>query len=794
MSPTSVFADKPYVESVLKKHYNGVLDKDTGNNIGMYMHLRQRFMTESREQGLKNGIQWLMDSNRNMKIYDKAYENQGQRQQFFLENTLLEGINLEIKDGKIQNELTPDDVTMFHENAKNALGENGIGFADDLVKLFDTLKPLSKFTTEFVYGRTFEEIEYFIPSMSVIVKGDGSMQPDISQFQLTTDNKSIREAKVGFSGINTTGSSTTKDRARSVGNNRTLVLNPQYLADSVGRLAVYDYFTAHQRQEMSRLLNYSTKQGKMLAKFLGDTDQSRGRMQTFRYAINNMWQNEISQATYLHPWHQAMNWMARKRAQNVLSGLYQLPAQVLSNTIPYFVQHMNEPHKIGNYFKAMGFWLKYKTGNLNPTQTKLVDSILFEVRHRQQDSALDKSINLGINPSDTVEFFKKNLPFIYNGIRMTDKVIEKVLLFQFRASDMISGTPMMLAEYLNREEARLGRSLSFENLSYDSRSYIAALDDVERYIGIGDNSRRGEFLTNRNAGISLARNLLVAFRSFSINNANNFMMEAGKVISHETSPDMRVNSLKYMSGILSQTLVFNGVKIAVQLMLAKAIINALKNPDDEEKLKRLYRKQGESMTKAQRKVLEDEISMLQQIKKTIGKVDERQKDKRIISIATAKDLTSNMFVFCNFDFIPNAVIHIIPDKIYGDEFKQQKEAELKRLNDLLKRNKSIGNDKTVAKLREEIADLQMQEFLPSAFETRSISGIGGSVGGTVEGIIDGLESSSKLFFDMKSMSAVDFLNMAATLGVNQVDLMKLMKAQEKIEEAKAKKDEKARLQ
>ena len=778
----------PYIEAQLKKYFDGVLDKDRGNMIGMFMHLRQRFLTEKPEKALKSAAQWILDSNRNLDIYDKDYKNQGERLNNYLENIFFDGIDLDIKDGKIQREFTPDDVTTFQFNSEKALGKNGIEFADSLVKLFDTLKPLAKFTTEFIYGRTFEEIENFVPSMSVIVKGEG-FEVDISQYQLLTDNKSIRDGKVGFSGINTTGSSTTKDRSRSVGTNRTLVLNPEYLADSVGRLAVYDYFTAHQRQEMSRLLNYGTKQGKMFAEFLGDKAQNKGRMKAFRDAINSMWQNEMSQASYLHPWHVMINWAARKRAQSVLSGVYQLPAQSLSNTIPYFVQHINEPKKIGNYIKALSFWIKYKSGSLNQQQTKLIDRLLFEVsKGRQQDVTLDKSINLGVNPNNLVEQFKKKLPFVYRAISLSDKTIERALMFPFKLSDAMSGSPMMLAEYLNNEQERIGRNIGFEDITYNSNSYIASLDAVERYIGIGDNSRRGEYLTNRNAGISIIRNLLVAFRSFSINNAVNFSMEAKKLVDSHVDTESKIKSLKYMAGILSQSLVFNGVKISIQLAVASAIISAIKNPDDEERLKKLYRQSGKQMTKEQRKMLDDEISMHREIQKALGKLTERNTNKRIIFFSTLKDATSNMAVLLNLDFIPNAIIHFIPDAIAAQEFKQHKETELDRLKILLKKNQSLNNKNTVASIKEQMANLEMQEFMPVVFENRTIAGIGGSFGGTVEGILDAAESSTK-FLKAESMTAQDFLNLTAMMGISQPDLMRYIKTLTKVEKAKTKKDE-----
>jgi hypothetical protein len=775
----------PYVEELNSKY--GVMDADTLNKIGIFGTLRQRFMTETPEAALKDSFQWLIDSNKNIaNLFDPSYRAQGNRHNEYVFK-LFDGINYKIENGRVVADFTKEDVAQFYENANNFIGPKGIGYADDVVRLFESFKPLARFTTEFIYGRTFEEVDNYIPTMSVIIKGEGN-ELDMSKAQMLTDAKSFSSGQI-FYGTNTTGLGSTKQRTRTIGTNRTLVFNINYMAESLGRVAVYDYFTANARQEMAQLLNYGNKNGKMLAKFLGDPDQSQYRMAAFRDAMNGMWQNVMSQASYLHPYHVLTNWLGRKWSQGVLSGVHQFPAQAVSNMVPYFVQHINEPGKIANFVKAIGYIAKYKSGMLDQAQTALMDKVLFEVMNRQQFQEIDKSVNLNISPNSFIEGIKKNLPLFYKSIKTVDSGIERFLFSPFKASDILSGAPMMLAEYLNNEQDAKGTHVRFEDLTYNPASYHKSVDAVERYIGIGDASRRGEFLTNKNAGISIARNLSIAFRSFAINNAVNFGKEWHRIHDSEVSSAQKAKSIKYMLGIVGQSVVYTKIATAISGMVAMQIINAIRHPEEEEELKDLYRKSQNRMSQAERKNLELEISMREQLRKITTSMENKVNDNRIINIRTAKDALSNMYLISNIDLIPNLIIHLGLDGPAEENFKEWKAGEIERIEKLMKRHKNLGNYKTLAKLEEELSAVNMQEFLPAVFEKRSIAGLGGSFGGTAEGIVDAAESSVKAWQNPKAMTPLEFLQMAAMFGVSQPDLKKLMRAYSQKLEVEAKYEE-----
>lgn len=378
----------------------------------------------------------------------------------------------------------------------------------------------------------------------------------------------------------------------------------------------------------------------------------------------------------------------------------------------------------------------------------------------------------------------------------TDKFIENGLLGMFRISDYLSGVPMMLAEYLSNEQTRLNRpELSFNDLVYNAQSYVRSLDEVERFLGIGDNSRRGEYLTNRNASVSLARNLLISFRSFSIGNATNFMAEYQKLMDGDLSTGDKLKSLRYMGGIVAQSLAFTIVKRGVQLMIGQAIISALKDKDDDKELKELYYKSQNKMTKEERRVIDAEIYMRQKIRQALN-VNKRNEDERVLFINTVKDAANNMFLWTNLDFITEGVIHIGLDKFEEQAFNEIKQGELAQLRKLIERNKKLNNKSIVAKLEQKLDELQSQEFISASFEERGYGMLGGSFGGTAKGIQEALDSAT-VFFEPKAISAKDMLTIGSAIGLSQPDILRMVKTMDKIQKANDERDEKiqkARLQ
>ena len=773
----------PYLEDALdramkldKKLYT---DKDY-ITMGIYGILRQHFISEQSNEGLRKNIEWLKKSIQNSRTFDKKTGKAADFREEIL-NKFINGINLDDKGA----------MNKLEENASNILTDGQIQYVSDTVKMFDSLKPLSKLTTEFVYNRTFDEIYNYIPTMSIVSKGRTQKENiDIQQFQLETDHISISNGNIGYRNINTSGMGTTKDRMRTVGTNRSLVLNIVHSGDSIGRLASLDYFTSIERREISKILNPNGQYGKQFASILGDKENSLGRIETFKRAIKTLWENELTKSSFLHPMQVFANWAARKYSQVKLSGLHQFPDQFVTNQIPFFVQNITNTRKIKNYIKALSYFMKYKTGNLEQQQNSIMNKLLFELERRHQFAELDHSIMKNSDGYGFITLIKEKLPLLYKAVSGIDKLGESFLMAPFKYSDMFSGSPILMAEYLTAEEQRLGRELEFDDMLWNYESYMSSIDEVERFIGVGSSSRRGEWLTNRDSMVSILRNVLVAFRSHAINNATNFTAELKKVVDSNVGIEQKAKSLRYMAGIALQSTAFVAIKMAIYRMIATGIKLLLKDKDEEDELKDLYLKSQGKMSKEERATVEAEIAMRKNIRTIFNRLSDRNESDRVAMYSIFRDNISNMFVVpATLDFLPDAII-FMGDKFHEQEFRKDKDNRISVLKSNLDKQKKLENYKTAAEIEEELDAVKSMDFIPVVYESRGFINLGGIYGGAARGYEDTLTSFAGGFIDGKDMSLEDMFIYMSLVGLSQPDLLKASKTYDKILFERQKRNEK----
>lgn len=771
---------RPYIENALKK-----AEKINGRHfsnydrikMGIYSILRQHGVDEHPGMALRKNIEWIKASISNYRnSYDKTFVRAAEEQSSLLE-LFTSGIDLDSDYAIIDME----------ENAKEYLGEGAIQFVDDLVKLFNQLKPLSRLTTEFVYGRKFNEIVNYLPTMQIITKGSHYAEVDFSDLELTSDGDSILRSNIGIRNIiNTKGLSSTQDRMRKIGENRAIVLDIVHMADNAGRLNSIDYFTSFERKEIQGMQNGRTKIGKQLAKFLGDEKSDLGRVGVFNNATRTMWHNEIENSSFVAPIQGIINKLVNLWSRSKLSSIHQFFTQAASNYIPFVIRNISNPKKIGYSIDAANLLTRYNLGLLPDNLNKIIERITYEIRHRVQDVVLEKSVSLNVSGKEIKDWIKGTS--LYHGVKHLDHVIDKIMFAPFKGSDYISGAPILLAEYLDRE-IRNNRATSFEDLTYNQESHMIAVDEMERSIGIGNASRRGDWLHNKNGMISVARNLLVAFSSHRINNATNFAIEAKKLMEDRVSGEEKINSLKYMTGIAAQSIVFNGLKATINFMIANLIIKALRSDDDDD-LRRLYESTPTS-SKEERRLIDAEISLRRKLRKQVNDIRSRTSNKNILAINMGKDMVYNMFIPINaFDGGADMLIHYFYDKHSEELFKENKKNELQRLKKEYKEEAIYGDTPSSISIKQEISDLESQTYIPVSFESRSVAPLGGSYGGVVKGIEDFLSRSTDFLIKGEPVSLADMLSVASILGASQPDLLKAAKEFEKLSEAKLERDEK----
>jgi hypothetical protein len=550
-----------------------------------------------------------------------------------------------------------------------------------------------------------------------------------------------------------------------------------------------DAFSAVRRKEISTLLNAKTQKGQEMRDFLGDEFGGQFRYHTFIDFVKTQWKAEIESVQYIHQYQSVINGALSRWGGFALSSVYQGVMQLTSNIAPFMMANIGNPQKISAMFKAYDYMNRHRAGLLTPQQALIYEKVLFDVAHRHQDQVLDTSVNLGITQDGLWQAFKSSA--IANGISKVDKIIDKVKFFQFRAADFLSGAPVMLAEYLDAEQKRLGAEMTFEDLVYDPGSYAIALDETERFIGIGNATRRGEWMTSRDAPITILRHMLTGFAGHRVNNATNFYVEMRKIANENISTEEKLKSASYIAGIISQSVIFSAGKVAIIYFLMSATKGILDgNDSDDDKVEELYRNRANADTEKEKKLIDAEIAKRKQIRAVWKKAIDRQSDSYLFTMGLSKDIISNIFVSANlFEPIVDKLLYFPIDEHEEKMFKELKAKRTEALEAKIKNAKALGDTGSLVELQRQLADTQASEFLrmthPSFGNIIPYGGMYGGVSRNLEKVFDASLNPDTLTLN-------DVSNMAAAFGWNLADVSRITRIMESVDDAKLEAEKKKR--
>ena len=659
------------------------------------------------------------------------------------------------------------------------LDEGMKGYHKDIIDMFEMVKPLSKFNTEFAYGRPFDEWINYVPAFSVRTDSESITDPKKEILSMDSDSHALGELDQDRN-MQRQGMSATKDRTRRLGKHRVLVFNINQLAESRMRLNLLDIFTAIERRELVNLLSENGAENKTFHKWLNPEGINSGREGLIYRTVLQAWQHSIQSASFASKYDVFINQITRLIGSVKLSSAYQFFAQGISNVLPFFVTNINNPLKASRFFTALNVIAKYKAGKLDPRSTKTVERLLAGIAMRKQDQFLDKSIKLNVSGKEMFQAFKSSP--LFSLIENANEIREKIMFAQFKYSDMVSGDPIILAEYISNEiEAGRGNE-KWDGITYNEESYFKALDETERFIGIGGATRRGAFMHNGQWPIVMLRNILTAFASHRINNATNFEIEFNQLRSGNLTPEQRNKSIRYMMAIAAQSISFGAVKWGITLGIFNVIRGALEEDENEDKLKSLYRKLVNANPEDAKKI-QAEISMRQNIRSEWDKVKNRTEDKKLLAVNIAADTVANSFVItAGFDFITNYVVHLVYDKNEEVQFRETKEEKLASLTKKIKNAENLGEYTKAAELTLEKKRIDSQEVVLASFENRGFIPFAGAYGMALKDIANfgDAVADSVMQPDVKAFTWYDASLALGAAGLMQADYQKFLKMEDKI--------------
>ena len=387
----------------------------------------------------------------------------------------------------------------------------------------------------------------------------------------------------------------------------------------------------------------------------------------------------------------------------------------------------------------------------------------------------------------------KNLPG-YDAVEKLDKGREWVQFKPFMWSDMMSGDPMLLTEYLYNLRDKTGnKTITFEDMTYDPGSYFAALDETERFIGIGNASRRGKWMNNKNALATVVRHMLTGFASHRVNNATNAMSEWRKIINPATSVSDKAKSFQYIAGIAIQSATFTYGKMLAIQMLMGMFKNMLSEGEEDEELVKLYNARKESMSADEKKLIDIEISKRREIRKVWNQIKQKEDDSEFMMLQMGKDAISNIFVVPAFlEFIPDIFIWTTLDASEKEAFsmmKAQRQEELKRS---IKNATNLQEYEAANRMKQELSDLDSMEAVQLVNTNYGTAiPMAGMYGGALKNVESFWSAArDEYFMDGKPMNTKDFLTAASAFGFGFADMQRYFRIQEKLTKAEDKAVEK----
>jgi len=496
-----------------------------------------------------------------------------------------------------------------------------------------------------------------------------------------------------------------------------------------------------------------------------------------------MWKNEIESTQYLHEYQGLVNGVLSRWAGVVLSSAHQGVSQLISNIAPFITVNIANPGKIMDMFSAFSYAAKYRFGLLTEAQSHLYERLMFDLKNRHQDQVLDTSVNLGITKDSVWQAFKSSAAA--QGISKVDKVIEKAKFLQFQEADFWSGAPMMIAEYLHQERKRLGHEVKIEDLVYNEGSYFNAIDEVERFIGIGNASRRGEWLTNRNSLATIVRHILTGFAGHRLNNASNAYIEFRKILANDVSQEEKTKSAAYIGAIAVQSAVFTAAKVFVVSSLMSIIASIIKDKDDDdEELQKLLAKASKANA-AEKKLIEAEISKRKEIRKTWEAINRRQDNSYLMTMNLTKDIASNIFIWPNVaEPVADVFIYSTADAFEEKTFKEFKKKKLEELTTKMRNARNIGDNVLANRLKSEIASLSSQQAVKVTMPNQgSLVPFNGMYGGAFRNVESVFKAMRDSYLGVDEFNINDFANLATVFGWSTADILRYTRVAEDLDRA-----------
>jgi hypothetical protein len=679
---------------------------------------------------------------------------------------LVEG--LEDSDQPMQDFMASMNIRMGLGNA--VLGNQRALLLSEMQNLMGEYALDMEFVSEAFYKKPFKRFMNYLPRRAIPVNPERTNTRENSLIQeiQNFDDKQWQSNSV------TAETEQLKDRSQ-IGENARYSNNIEYIFDRGIRIASLTGSTTAERF----ILHDRLKRGNPVAQLIEGSNSTYRTDQLREWSVG-LFLNAMHSGSPLGSIGVAMKKLNEMYARVALSGLHQGLTQSVSGFTDYHV-------RTGNIMGAMEAAQYLITNRARMDAWFEQNAARIAERSLLGEQELDRRRAPSLSEGKIANHpLVKRLEEYYDGAT-------KVITFSLRQGDDFTAKTLVVAEYarlLKEKGYRLNTLNDVDWNTLEGNILTQAMLNVERNINSSDKITRGELFTDRTWGLSLIRNISLAFSSHTMTLAAQFNLAVRDLIdlkNQGAGRDQMHNQVRTIGAILGQTFTFSTSRFAINAMLATAMIGMLRSlfDDEEGKLTELEekllaaRRSGDDLRVQH---AENELSTAKAVKKAINAFDSRNRSFQSYFQGVLKEeLGSIHFVFGG-PGLPQKLVFPVADnfgeKMHKEAIKEESRRIQMKIDDAKKRKK-FGE---VARLNEQKFLIESAEYLPLNIEQFGNIGLGGITGTALSATYATAKEFNDAAFGLTEINWNDFVLAAQSAGMGQADINKFLKTVDKIED------------
>jgi hypothetical protein len=638
-------------------------------------------------------------------------------------------------------------------------------------EIFNRFTMDSRIISEGILGKTFEERSFYMPIhvLSSASKGAAqdwdiensvlAMQHNENKTQLTTEASHYKE----FKGV--------------LGNTDSFSYNSEYTFTKGINQLTMDHHTIFERNILKQRLKEGTELHNIITMEKGVPRYER--VKEIENLVAKVMANATSRGAPPNLGFRIARVFTKAYSQVVLSSPHHLVTQPLSAFIDHAMRNgdpkpwLEAASFYANNYTKVNAWFAQELRWI--ADRSILEASGLDPRRYPSDDILDKVKN-----TKEMKFLEK----LYEGAG-------KAMTFGLHHGDNWSVKVTVLAEYLKLRQEKGYQERSFDDIDFsvtEGELLTQATLNAEQIVNTSNKILRGDWLSDRKPGITLARNILSAFGSHSMQLSTQFQQAIRDIHNIKATGGTQaaiLPAIQTIAAITTQQLAFTTARFGMGALTGSLIVALIQNlyDDDEGTIEALQNevfKARETKNKVKIAEAENELANAKTVRSVVNKLKQSTQSADSLFKQIIRDGTGSFHLAFNNGAMTN-FIEMVPDKWMEAAAKQGRDDQLAVYDADIRKAKERKDLKQVARLTEARQLIADTEYIPLAYSTVGSLGITGIYGAVLDAYSRQIMDVNSSVMGVKEWSFNDFVLGAASLGIGQAEVTKALKQLDKIE-------------